>query len=419
MEEEDTSFPLSEISSWDWKSLKRSQQYTSTRILILCLSGGLLIGYSLGIITGLVISIPPNLDSSSKSQHHENDIETDTKNELNLISLGLIVGNLPLGNLLGCCFIFYLFQQFGYIRIHYLQNSCLTIGAILICIAYNLQMIFIGRFIIGLGFSFSTYFNQTYLQSITPMTLRSEIILFYQFSIYFGILISSLFCLFFHGYVTGWRFLLAFQVLLGGIHAILSIYLPESPQWLVNSNQEYKAREILSKIYDTQVEIDEAICSLSQNSIESSDQSKPTNELLFEYRFGIICMTFLLMIKHFTGSYLLRSYSTYLFLQIGFTSFDSFLFTLIIGICQMITLIWFVSQVFLLFLLPLTLLHFREIVLAANIFSSVDFSSLLVGISSSSSSPCFSLHQLPLIHLFIPSIRIPIITLPHSSLFLS
>jgi hypothetical protein len=323
---EDESFPLSEISTWDWKSLKKSQQYVGTIVMIICLSGGILVGYSLGVISGVLISV-------------------QNIYELNLISLGYVVANLSLGNIIGSCFTLQLVDKFGPIRIRYLQNAFLTIGGLLISTAFDIKMIYLGRFLIGLGLPFSSHLNQSYLESITPPELRNQTISFYQFSVSFGIFISSLFCLIFQGYRTGWRFLLAFQVLLGGVHATLSIHLPESPKWLTNNNQESKSREILSHIYDTQLEIDEAICSFGQGeSIESPNQSKPS-QVLFDYRLGALCLTVLLMIQHFTGSYLLRSYSTYLFLQIGFTPFDSFLFTLIIGVSQLVTIVWFVHQV--------------------------------------------------------------------------
>jgi hypothetical protein len=418
MQSDDENFPLSEISSWDWKSLKKSQQYVGTVVMIICLSGGILVGYSLGVISGVLISIEKIYD-------------------LNLISLGYVVATISVGNIIGSCFTLQFVEKFGYIKIRYLQNSFLTIGAFLISTAFDVEMIYIGRFLIGLGLPFSSHLNQTYLQSISPTKFRNQIISFYHISISFGIFLSSLFCFLFQGYRTGWRFLFAFQVLLGGVHATLSIYLPESPQWLANHHQEHKSREILSQIYDTQFEIDEAICFFSQNHlIENSSnlqQLKP-KELLYEYRYGVLCLTVLLLIQHFTGSYLLRNYSTYLFLEIGFTSFDSFLFTLIISICQMITILWFIYQVD---LLPLTSIAFppsstlppppppppsspiREIVLVGNIFFSVDFSSFLVVIFFSSSSPYFSLPLLPLPHLPSPLllllITIIIIIPPHSS----
>jgi hypothetical protein len=355
-----------QITSWDLKSLKKSQHYLLKALLIIC-HGGFLSGYALGMISGILIDIEMNF-------------------QVNALEIGLIVATLPLGTFLGCSFTMHLVKKRGFLQVLFLQNIYLTTGSMLIASAHSLKAFALGRLIVGLGLSFSSYLNHSYLTALSPPVLKETTLSCYHLSIACGIFISCLFCRLFHtSEGISWGLLYSIQVLLGGIHALLLLLLPESPQWLAQQpHQEQKSREILFQLFETQTEVDETFNSfcgdqdegceaLAENDTESVAHEvdiqpntqrsficccRPYSQswkLLVKYRLGVLYILILLFIQFSTGSYILRSYSSYLFLQIGFTPTNALNCTVVLALCHVLTIAWFLHQVPLSLSLVLTL----------------------------------------------------------------
>jgi MFS family permease len=364
----------SNINSWNnWKTMKKPHEKYHLMIVLIICHGGLLSGYALGIISGILIDI-------------------QNIYQMNSLEIGYVVASLPLGTLLGCLFTLHIVQKFGFMKVFFLQNVFLTIGSLLISCAKNLQTLYVGRLIVGLGLSYSTHLNSSYLTTLSPQRLHEMTLSCYYLSIALGIFFSCFFGRFFHTSTStssdSWRLLYSFQVLLGGVHALLLLLLPESPQWLAQQPyQQHLSREILFQIFETQAEVDEifnTFCCEDQDTVVDIDNEadhsldKDTQEidiiawnrtnqsqdqihrrsnlcsngpltlswkLLVEYRLSVLCICILLCIQFFTGSYILRSYFSFLFLQFGFTPLNALNSTVVIALCHVFTIAWFLYQV--------------------------------------------------------------------------
>jgi MFS family permease len=120
------------------------------------------------------------------------------------------------------------------------------VGVVIMSTSQSFQQLLVGRVIVGLGVGVGGAIDPMYIAEISPPHCRGELVSWAELGIAFGVLLgfsSSLLDI-------SWRGLMA----LGTIMPILLIgmiifVMPESPRWLVEKNQEEKARAILATIY--------------------------------------------------------------------------------------------------------------------------------------------------------------------------
>jgi sugar porter (SP) family MFS transporter len=107
------------------------------------------------------------------------------------------------------------------------------------------------RFIGGLGVGASSVAAPAYISEIAPTERRGRLVILYQFTIVFGILVAYV-SNYFIGFVGegAWRWMLGAEALPALIYVLFSLRIPESPRWLVLfKGDEVAGRAILSQIY--------------------------------------------------------------------------------------------------------------------------------------------------------------------------
>jgi SP family arabinose:H+ symporter-like MFS transporter len=160
------------------------------------------------------------------------------------------------------------------------KNTLLWIGLLYFAsavwsgLATDVYSFMIARFIGGLGVGISTVAAPMYISEIAPAKYRGRLAGMFQFNIVFGILMAFLSnALLSNVGESAWRWMLGVEAIPALIYTIMTIFIPESPRWLLgHAGQVEKAKRIMLQIDPsrTQSDIDdEANRILASNEEES------------------------------------------------------------------------------------------------------------------------------------------------------
>ncbi|KAK4380515.1 hypothetical protein RND71_002377 [Anisodus tanguticus] len=123
------------------------------------------------------------------------------------------------------------------------------VGAVLNGAAMNLTMLIIGRLLLGVGIGYANQSVPVYLSEMAPPKLRGALNVCFQMAVTIGILIANLV-----NYGTshmnknGWRVSLVLAVVPAIIMTVGAIFLPDTPNSLIDRGQKEKAKTMLQKI---------------------------------------------------------------------------------------------------------------------------------------------------------------------------
>jgi len=196
--------------------------------------GGLLFGYDIGVINGVLEMGPFK----------------DTFNWQNATQEGFIVSSLQLGCFIGSIFSSILCDRLG-------RRRSILVGAVVFCVggtaqtfASSLPPLYAGRLIAGLAIGLLSMAVPLYLSEIAPKEIRGRLVSMQQLAITVGILMS-----FTINYGTShidsnnsWRVPFAIQVIISVLMAIGMLFLPSSPRWLVLHNYVQFGERALAKL---------------------------------------------------------------------------------------------------------------------------------------------------------------------------
>jgi SP family galactose:H+ symporter-like MFS transporter len=201
--------------------------------------GGILYGYDIGVISGALLFINNSIPMSD--------------GKLSLVGAAVLMGGLfgtllagPVGDRLGR-------------RLLIAASSVVfIIGVIIILIADSFMQIFLSRVLLGIAVGAILVAVPLYVTEIVPSENRGKYVTFFQLMLTFGIVLAYFVDLLFTS-SGNWRAM--FSVLL--IPSILlffgSLFLPETPRWLLANNLEREARRVLIKVRNSYSLIDEDI----------------------------------------------------------------------------------------------------------------------------------------------------------------
>lgn len=311
------------FESWNWRHLKNSQIFMLKAAAIVG-GGGFIYGYDIGIISGTLIQLQRRFSLSSIEQ-------------------GLVVSLLPLGSIVGCLFGGPLCDYIGRWQTIIIQNLIYIGGALIIAGANNVETIYVGRFIIGIGTALSGIADIPYLTEISPPQYRGRLASAYEFLAVVGIFTSFLVNLMVSQQDGSWRFLFALPSIFAFFQGVFMIYLPDSPKWLIQNGYYDRGRFALRQALDSEEEVTNKfneIKSSQENSISDQVQEKAYKECLYRYKWMFVCIFILMFFQQFTGGVVVRNYATSIFHSAGFSDQAALTFTVIVGFVKVLTVGW-------------------------------------------------------------------------------
>ncbi|XP_027694405.1 solute carrier family 2, facilitated glucose transporter member 3 [Vombatus ursinus] len=245
--------------------------------------------------------------------------------EVLLTSLwSLSVSIFSVGGMIGSFSVGLFVNRFGRRNSMLIVNSLALVGGAFLGFsksAGSVEMLILGRLIIGLFCGLSTGFVPIYIGEVSPTELRGAFGTLHQLGVVVGILVAQIFGLnYIMGTETLWPLLLGFTIIPTVLQSIALPLCPESPRFLlINKKEEEQAQKILEKLWGTQ-DVGQDIQEMKNESAKMAQEKKPTVLDLFRtpnYRQPIIIAIMLQFSQQLSGINAVFYYSTGIFTDAG------------------------------------------------------------------------------------------------------
>uniref|UniRef100_A0A8C2W659 Major facilitator superfamily (MFS) profile domain-containing protein n=1 Tax=Chinchilla lanigera TaxID=34839 RepID=A0A8C2W659_CHILA len=232
----------------------------------------------------------------------------------------LSVAIFSVGGMLGSFSIGLFVNRFGRRNSMLMVNLLAIAGGFLMgfCkMAESVEMLILGRLIIGIFCGLCTGFVPMYIGEVSPTTLRGAFGTLHQLAIVIGILVAQIFGLkFILGTEKRWPVLLGFTIIPAILQSIALPFCPESPRFLLfNRKDEEHATEILQQLWGT-LDVSQNIQEMKDESVRMSQEKKVTVLELFRsrsYQEPILIAIVLQLSQQLSGINAVFYYSTGIF----------------------------------------------------------------------------------------------------------
>ncbi|KAH9300528.1 hypothetical protein KI387_012111, partial [Taxus chinensis] len=236
-------------------------------VVIACIvaaTGGSLFGYDLGV-SGGVTSMDDFLKKFfpkvyHRKQHHLH--ETDYCKYDNQL-LTLFTSSLYFSGLVSTFAASHITRNYGRRISILVGGSSFLIGGALNAGAANIAMLIIGRLLLGVGVGFGNQSVPLYLSEMAPPKIRGGTNNLFQLTTCLGIFVANVINFFTNKlHPWGWRLSLGLAIVPALLMTVGGIFLPETPNSLVEQGRLDEGRAVLEKIRGTknvQAEFDDLI----------------------------------------------------------------------------------------------------------------------------------------------------------------
>lgn len=286
--------------------------------------GGILFGYDLGIIAGILVFIAKlwHLTSTDK---------------------GIITASLSVGAMIGAVLAGRLNDLLGRRRSIILAGMIVIIGTLACTFAPSTTFLIISRGIIGLGVGCSSATVPTYLSELAPARLRGAMASLNQIFIVSGILIAFLISYWLAHY-SNWRLMFAGALIPAIILIVGMGFLPETPRWLIKSGQEEQARAVLASTHRAD-EVEEELASIRE-VIRLDTEKGTVRELLAPWVRPMLFVALILAIgQQFSGVNAINAYFPTMLVSLGFSTNTALLSAVVLGLTKLLFTAWVVFVV--------------------------------------------------------------------------
>ncbi|SPO23150.1 probable sugar transporter [Ustilago trichophora] len=207
-------------------------------------AGFLLFGYDQGVL-GSLYTLPswnsqfPTINTSGQSP---------TSNAA--VLQGLVTGVYELGCFVGAISMLYLGNLLGRRANIWIGSIIMAIGTVGCTASYSLAQLFVFRVILGIGNGMHTATIPVWQSECSPPHKRGMLIMVEGAMITGGIAMAywiDFGCFFLDPSSAAWRLPIALQLILI-FPTFVTIYLPESPRWLMLKGREEDARQVLAAL---------------------------------------------------------------------------------------------------------------------------------------------------------------------------
>ncbi|MDR2399604.1 MAG: sugar porter family MFS transporter [Endomicrobium sp.] len=279
--------------------------------------GGLLFGYDTGVISGAILFIKHDMALSAFSQ-------------------GIVVSAILLGAIIGAAVIGSLSDKYGRKNMVLLSAVIFALGSVCSALAGNVIILTISRIVLGTAVGGASALVPLYLAEMAPAKYRGTLSTLNQLMITIGILSAYMVNLAFANYPYGWRIMLGFAALPAVVLFAGTLYLPESPRWLISKGLGDKAYEILKavRVNTTPDKIEEEISEIKEANVKESGGFK---DLLQKWvRSALVIGIGLAVFQQLIGINTVIYYAPTIFAEIGLKDISAILSTVGIGLLNVL-----------------------------------------------------------------------------------
>ncbi|XP_062003621.1 sugar transport protein 10-like isoform X1 [Rosa rugosa] len=196
----------------------------------------------------------------------------------------------------------------------YLVGVSISTGAI------NFTMLVIGRMFIGVGVGFGIQSILIYLSEMAPPNIRGAINQIFQLNVTVGIVVAN-----YANYLTadikggwGWRIALSIAIIPALMLGVGSLFLPNSPNSMLERGQSDKAKELLQKLRGDS-DVDQEFQDLVFASEVAKKVDNPWKDIMKpRYRPYLVMCILIPFFQQFSGINAIMFYAPLLFRALGF-----------------------------------------------------------------------------------------------------
>ncbi|KAG0481501.1 hypothetical protein HPP92_012359 [Vanilla planifolia] len=298
-------------------------------------TGGLIFGYDIGISGGVtsmdtfLSKFFPGVYKQEKADHNTNQY---CKFDSQLLTT--FTSSLYLAALIASFFASAVTRVLG--RKWSMLGGGITFlsGAALNGFAKDVGMLIAGRILLGIGVGFANQSVPVYLSEMAPARFRGTLNIGFQLMITIGILVANLI-----NYGTsklkgsiGWRLSLGLAAVPAAIIAVGSLFLPDTPNSLIERGHSEDALIMLRRIRGTD-DVQEEYEDLKTASEDSKKVKHPWRNIIQRrYRPQLAMSVFIPFFQQLTGINVIMFYAPVLFRTIGFGSDASLMSAVITGL---------------------------------------------------------------------------------------
>ncbi|MDA3799772.1 MAG: sugar porter family MFS transporter [Kiritimatiellae bacterium] len=276
-------------------------------IAITAALAGLLFGLDVGVISGVLPYIQKDFGAGNFQQEE-------------------VVSALLWGATFGALISGFLSKKFGRKITLLIGAVVFALGSLACSISPTIKILIGMRFILGIAVGIASFIAPLYLSEIAPKKIRGALVSMYQLLITMGIVFAFMSDTYFSTYckinevASGhWRLMLGVLVIPSTLMFMAMFFLPESPRWLFLKNLKNKGRDVLSRIRNSDQEVEteikeiEAGLAIEQGGLKMLASNKNFRKVIF---LGIG----LQVIQQLTGINVVMYYAPTIFKIAGFST---------------------------------------------------------------------------------------------------
>ncbi|XP_031263900.1 sugar transport protein 7 [Pistacia vera] len=303
---------------------ERAEQYqgrVTFYVVIACLVaavGGAIFGYDIGI-SGGVTSMDPFLKKffpavyKKKGLAHENNYC-----KFNDQGLAAFTSSLYLAGLVASLIAAPVTRNYGRRTSIIFGGVSFLIGSTLNAAAVNLAMLLLGRIMLGIGIGFGNQAVPLYLSEMAPTHLRGALNMMFQLATTLGIFTANMINYGTQKLEWGWRLSLGLAAFPATIMTLGGLFLPETPNSLIERGHLETGRKLLEKIRGTTHVDAEFQDMLDASELSNSIKHPFRNILQKRNRPQLVLGIFMPMFQILTGINSILFYAPVLFQSMGF-----------------------------------------------------------------------------------------------------
>jgi sugar porter (SP) family MFS transporter len=288
--------------------------------------GGILFGYDLGVISGVLPFIGKLWSLSSWDK-------------------GVITASISVGAVVGAIFSPRVNEWLGRRRTIMAAAVIVVLGTLAATFSPSFGLLVVSRLIIGVGIGFSSSTVPTYLSELAPARLRGAMGALNQIFIVLGILIAFLVS-YGLGSSANWRLMFAGAIVPAVILFLGLIVLPETPRWLLKNDREDEARSVLVSSHGGSADIDDELARIREVIRLDTQQKGRIRDLWAPWVRPMLIVAMLLAIgQQFSGVNAVNAYFPTMLIGLGFATQAALLSGVLLGVTKFLFTAWVVFVV--------------------------------------------------------------------------
>jgi sugar porter (SP) family MFS transporter len=302
------------------------RQISRTTLYFFGALGGILFGYDLGVISGVLPFIGKlwGLDALDK---------------------GVITASLSVGAIVGALLSGRVNDRLGRRRTIMVAAVIVIIGTIAATFSPSFTLLVISRLVIGLGIGLSSSTVPTYLSELAPAKVRGAMGALNQIFIVLGILIAFLVS-YGLGPSSNWRLMFAGAIVPAVILLLGLNIMPESPRWLLKNGREEEARSVLVSAHGKAGDIDSELETIREVVRLDTEQKSRFRDLLAPWVRPMLIVALLLAVgQQFSGVNAINAYFPTMLISLGFATQAALLSGVLLGLTKFLFTAWVVFVV--------------------------------------------------------------------------